>query len=147
MGVSGKGGTWNGERWWCVARFRRFREQFCVSRMVFQGQQNFKIKLEYDSDIDQSGCTALPTCRRHVVNGTHGVGVSVLNNQLRDTHARHGHWLWVGDSLSFTIRHAQPTITAITHHCDVLNHITHTAMNIVCIMGFSEPTQNRDVHE
>ncbi len=71
-----------------MARFRRFRERFCVSRMVFKGPQNFKTKLENDSDIDQSGCT----CRRHVVNGTHCVGLSVLTNRLRETHARGGHW-------------------------------------------------------
>jgi hypothetical protein len=75
-----------------MGRFRRFRNQISVSRMVFKGPQNFKTKLENDSDIDQSGCTALPTCRRHVVNGTHCVGVSVLTNRLRETHARGGHW-------------------------------------------------------
>ena len=62
-----------------------------VFRKVFIGPPVFKTKLDNDSDIDQSGCTALPTCRRHVVNGTHCVGVSVLTNRLRETHARGGH--------------------------------------------------------
>ncbi len=61
-----------------------WRTKACVS---------FKTKLDNDSDIDQSGCTALPTCRLHVVNGTHCVGVSVLTNRLREMHARGGHWL------------------------------------------------------
>jgi hypothetical protein len=43
----------------------------CFGRyLLFIGPQVFKTKLDNDSDIDQSGCTALPaTCRRHVVNG------------------------------------------------------------------------------
>ena len=75
-----------------MARFRRFGEQILVFRKVFIGPPVFKTNLDNDSDIDQSGCTALPTCRRHVVNGTHCVGVSVLTNRLRKTHARGGHW-------------------------------------------------------
>ena len=74
-----------------MARYRRFREQILVFRKVFIGPPVFKTKLDNDSDIDQSGCTALPTCRRHVVNGTHCVGVSVLTNRLREMHARGGH--------------------------------------------------------
>ncbi len=74
-----------------MARFRRFGEQMLVSREVFIGPPVFKTNLDNDSDIDQSGCTALPTCRRHVVNGTHCVGVSVLTNRLREMHARGGH--------------------------------------------------------
>ena len=75
-----------------MARFRRFGEQMFVFRKVFIGPPVFKTNFDNDSDIDQSGCTALPTCRRHVVNGTHCVGVSVLTNRLRKTHARGGHW-------------------------------------------------------
>ncbi len=74
-----------------MARFRRFGEQMLVFREVFIGPQVFKTKLENDWDIDQSGCTELPTCRQHVVHGTHCVGVSVLTNRLRETHARGGH--------------------------------------------------------
>ena len=73
-----------------MARIRRFGEQILVFRKVFIGPPVFKTNLDNDSDIDQSGCTALPTCRRHVVNGTHCVGVSVLTNQLREMHARGG---------------------------------------------------------
>jgi hypothetical protein len=62
--------------------FVDLRTKACVS---------FKTKLDNESDIDQSGCTALPTCSRHVVNGTRCVGVSVLTNQLREMHARGGH--------------------------------------------------------
>ena len=74
-----------------MARFRRFGEQILVFRKVFIGPPVFKTNLDNDSDIDQSGCTVLPTCRRHVVNGTHCVGVSVLTNRLRKTHSRGGH--------------------------------------------------------
>ncbi len=74
-----------------MARYRRFGEQILVFRKVFIGPPVFKTNLDNDSDLDQSGCTALPTCRRHVVNGTHCVGVSVLTNRLRKTHARGGH--------------------------------------------------------
>ena len=78
-----------------MARFRRFGEQI-VFRKVFIGPPVFKTNLDNDSDIDQSGCTALPTCHRHVVNGTHCVGVSVLTNWLREMHARGGHCLAQG---------------------------------------------------
>jgi hypothetical protein len=82
-----------------MARFRRFGQQILVFRKVFIGPPVFKTNLDNDSDIDQSGCTALPTCRRHVVNGTHCVGVSVLTNRLRKTHSRGGHWLPSYDSI------------------------------------------------
>ncbi len=84
-----------------MARYRRFGEQSLVFRKVFIGPPVFKTNLDNDSDIDQSGCTALPTCRRHVVNGTHCVGVSVLTNRLRKTHSRGGHWINPVDYLPF----------------------------------------------
>ncbi len=58
-----------------------------ATRQHGKGMQVFKAKLANDSNIDQSGCTALTTCRRHVVNGTHCVGVSVLTKLLHKTHA------------------------------------------------------------
>ncbi len=79
-----------------MARFRRFGEQMLVFRKVYIGPLVFKTNLDNDSDIDQSGCTALPTYRRHVVIGTHCVGVSVLTNRLREMHARGGHCLRCG---------------------------------------------------
>jgi hypothetical protein len=81
-----------------MARFRRFGQQILVFRKVFIGPPVFKTNLDNDLDIDQSGCTALPTCRRHVVNGTHCVGVSVLTNRLRKTHSRGGHWAHPGNN-------------------------------------------------
>jgi hypothetical protein len=64
----------------------------CVPGGIYR-PASFETNLDNDSDIDQSGCTALPTCRRHVVNGTHCVGVSVLTNRLREMHALGGHCL------------------------------------------------------
>ncbi len=85
---------------------------------------SFKTKLENDSDIDQSGCTALPTCHRHVVNGTHCVGVSVLTNRLRETHARGGHWVKLHDSLLYDIVY------------DIVN-------NVVCYIAAETATSRR----
>jgi hypothetical protein len=77
--------------------FIDFANKFVCLGWCLKARKILKL-IENDSDIHQSGCTALPTCCRHVVNGTHCVGVSVLTNRLRERHARGGHWTGSGKS-------------------------------------------------
>ncbi len=66
-----------------MARFLRFGEQMLVSRVVFIGPQDFKTKVENDSDITRTSLLAADPLN---VGKAHN-----LLNWLRETYARGCH--------------------------------------------------------
>ena len=86
-GETCKKGTETGEEGACVPRFWQFGEQEFVFRVVFIGPQVFKTKDANDSEGLGHGLLVpagqWSMCWR--------LGVSVLTNRLRQTHARGGH--------------------------------------------------------